>query len=152
MRLAETGAAVVTADRSDAADHVLDVADPNSVRQIAESIGEIDILVNSAGVIGPKGPLSELDDESWSRSLAVNLSGIFYACRAFAPGMAARGWGRIVNIASAAGMEGVARNSVYSAAKGGVIAFTKAIGKEFAEQGVLINAVAPAPDDGRARR
>jgi 3-oxoacyl-[acyl-carrier protein] reductase len=141
-RLAEAGAKVATADRS-GADHRVDVADPGSVRQLAESIGELDILVNSAGVIGPKGPLAELDDESWTHSVAVNLSGVFYACRAFAPGMAVRGWGRIVNIASAAGMEGVSQNSVYSAAKGGVIAFTKAIGKEFAEQGVLVNAVAP---------
>ena len=143
VRLAAAGTTVVTADASASADYVVDVADPRSVRQVAEAIGDIDILVNSAGTNGPKGPLVDLEDESWSRSLAVNLSGVFYTCRAFAPGMADRGWGRIVNIASAAGMEGVSRNSVYSAAKGGVIAFTKAIGKEFAEQGVLINAVAP---------
>jgi 3-oxoacyl-[acyl-carrier protein] reductase len=143
-RLTKGGSMTVsTADKAASSDHAVDIADPRDVARMAEDVGDIDILVNCAGLIGPKGPLGELDDDEWVRSIAVNLSGVFHTCRAFAPGMAARGWGRIVNLASAAGMEGVARNSAYSAAKGGVIAFTKAIGKEFAEQGVLINAIAP---------
>jgi 2-dehydro-3-deoxy-L-rhamnonate dehydrogenase (NAD+) len=141
-RLRADGAEVLTAGL-EATDIVVDVADPASVEGLAAEAGRIDILVNSAGALGRKGPLVEIADGDWERSLAVNLTGVFLTCRAFAPAMAERGWGRIVNIASAAGMEGVARNSAYSAAKGGVIAFTRSIGKEFAATGVLINAVAP---------
>jgi NAD(P)-dependent dehydrogenase (short-subunit alcohol dehydrogenase family) len=119
------------------------VASPVSVEGLAAEVGRIDVLVNSAGALGRKGNLSEISDRDWERALAVNLTGVFLTCRAFAPAMAERGWGRIVNIASAAGMEGVVRNSAYSAAKGGVIAFTRSIGKEFAATGVLVNAVAP---------
>jgi NAD(P)-dependent dehydrogenase (short-subunit alcohol dehydrogenase family) len=141
-RLRADGAEVLTAGL-EATDIIVDVADPASVEVLAAEAGRIDVLVNSAGALGRKGPLAEIADREWERSLAVNLTGVFLACRAFAPAMAERGWGRIVNIASAAGMEGVLRNSAYSAAKGGVIAFTRSIGKEFAATGVLVNAVAP---------
>jgi NAD(P)-dependent dehydrogenase (short-subunit alcohol dehydrogenase family) len=141
-RLRADGAEVLTAGLA-ATDIVVDVADPASVERLAAEAGRIDVLVNSAGALGRKGPLAEIADRDWERSLAVNLTGVFLACRAFAPAMAERGWGRIVNIASAAGMEGVVRNSAYSAAKGGVIAFTRSIGKEFAATGLLVNAVAP---------
>ncbi len=141
-RLRADGAEVLTAGLEET-DIVVDVADPASVGSLAVEAGRIDVLVNSAGALGRKGPLAEIADREWERSLAVNLTGVFLACRAFAPAMVERGWGRIVNVASAAGMEGVARNSAYSAAKGGVIAFTRSIGKEFAATGVLVNAVAP---------
>lgn len=140
--LRTAGSVVLTADL-EAADIVADVTDSASVGRLSAEAGGIDILVNTAGVLGRKGPLADIADGDWERSLAVNLTGVFLTCRAFAPAMAERGWGRIVNVASAAGMEGVVRNAAYSAAKGGVIAFTKSIGKEFATTGVLINAVAP---------
>ncbi|MGL4810230.1 MAG: SDR family NAD(P)-dependent oxidoreductase [Beijerinckiaceae bacterium] len=106
--------------------------------------GAIDILVNNAGINGPVVPAWDYPEEAWRRVLAINLDGVFYGCRAAVPHMRARGRGRIVNIASMAGKDGVPFISAYSAAKGGVIAFTKALAKELATDGVTVNAIAPA--------
>jgi len=108
------------------------------------ALGQVDILVNNAGINGPVAPSWEYPPEAWERVLAVNLSGVFHGCRAAIPHMRARRQGRIVNIASIAGKEGVQFIAGYSAAKGGVIALTKAIAKELAQDGVLVNCVAPA--------
>jgi 2-dehydro-3-deoxy-L-rhamnonate dehydrogenase (NAD+) len=102
------------------------------------------VLVNSAGVVGPNKPLWEVSDEEWARTFEVNTTGIFRMCRAVVPGMAERGWGRIVNIASIAGKEGNPNLSAYSASKAAVIGMTKSLGKELATTGVLVNAIAPA--------
>ncbi len=102
------------------------------------------MLVNSAGVIGPNKPFTEVSDEEWATTFAVNVTGVFHTCRAFVPGMVARGWGRVVNVASIAGKEGNLNLSAYSASKAAVIGLTKSLGKELATSGVLVNAVAPA--------
>lgn len=124
--------------------HTLDVSDSAAVNELATAIGRVDVLVNSAGVVGPNMPTVEVSDDEWTRTVAVNLNGTFYLARAFAPGMVERGWGRIVNIASIAGKEGNPNLAAYSASKAAVIGFTKSLGKELATTGVLVNAIAPA--------
>jgi 2-dehydro-3-deoxy-L-rhamnonate dehydrogenase (NAD+) len=146
-RLAADGVTVVTFDVSPGADVVVDVTDADAVAAAAAEVGPVDILVNSAGVVGPNKPLWEVQDDEWSATFAVNVTGTFHLCRAFVPGMRERGWGRIVNIASMAGKDGNPRLSAYSASKGAVIAMTKSLGKELATTGVLVNAVAPAVID-----
>ncbi|MEM5453829.1 MULTISPECIES: SDR family NAD(P)-dependent oxidoreductase [Paraburkholderia] len=133
-----------------APDHVqqVDVASMNSVEQAfaatLDHLGQVDILVNNAGINGPVAPCWEYPVDAWQRVIAVDLNSVFYCCRVAIPHMRARGGGRIVNVASIAGKEGVQFISGYSAAKAGVIAFTKAAAKELAKDNVLINCVAPA--------
>ena len=143
-RLAQDGVAVVTVDISDHADVVLDVSDGAAVARAAAEIGPVDILVNSAGIVGPNKPLWEVEDDEWQATFAVNVAGTFHLCKAFVPGMRENGWGRIVNIASIAGKDGNPKLAAYSASKGAVIAMTKSLGKELATTGVLVNAIAPA--------
>ncbi|MFF5078453.1 SDR family oxidoreductase [Actinoplanes sp. NPDC000266] len=143
-RLAADGLDVVTLDLADGADVRVDVSDTAAVRAAAERIGPVDILVNSAGIVGPNAPLWEIDRAAWDRTFAVNVHGTFNTCHAFVPGMRERGWGRIVNIASMAGKDGNPNMSPYSASKAAVIALTKSLGKELATTGVLANAIAPA--------
>jgi 3-oxoacyl-[acyl-carrier protein] reductase len=107
-------------------------------------LGRIDVLVNNAGVIG-QAPVVDLDVAEWDRVIAVNLRGVFLCCRAVLPHMLARGSGRIVNISSQLAYLGGAGTAHYSASKGGVSAFTRALAREVARQGVLVNAVAPGP-------
>lgn len=144
QRLADDGVDVVTWDVAPGADMVVDVCDAGAVASAASSLGPVDILVNSAGVVGPNVVLWEVDDADWARTFAVNVSGTFHTCRAVVPAMRESGWGRIVNIASIAGKEGNPRLSAYSASKAAVIALTKSLAKELATSGVLANAVAPA--------
>lgn len=125
-----------------------DVADAASVRdavdQVLQRTGQIDILVNNAGIAGRAAFVWEQTDEDWQRNLAVNLTSVFNFCRAVVPHMRSRGYGRIVNMASIAGKEGNPRMAPYSAAKAGVIAFTKSLGKELATEGICVNAISPA--------
>ena len=107
------------------------------------ALGKVDILVNNAGINGPVAPTWEYPLEAWDRVLAVDLTGVFYCCRAAAPRMRARGYGRIVNVASIAGKEGSAGIGAYAAAKAGVIGFTKTLARELIGSGVLVNAIAP---------
>lgn len=129
----------------------MDVSDADSVdaatRNTLAAMGRIDVLVNNAGVNGPTIPNWEYSVADWHRVLAVDLTGVFLCCRAVVPHMRERGEGRIVNIASIAGKEGNANNGPYSAAKAGVIALTKSLGKELATSGVLVNCLAPAMAD-----
>ena len=143
-RLAGDGIKVITMDIHADADFVVDVADPVAVASAAADIGTIDILVNSAGIVGPNKPLWEIDYQDWAAVFAVNVLGTFNLCHAFVPSMRASGWGRIVNFASMAGKDGNPNLSAYSASKGAVIAMTKSLGKELATTGVLVNAIAPA--------
>ena len=143
-RLAEDGVDIITIDVSDGADVVLDISDARAVADAASSIGPVDILINSAGIVGPNKPLWEISDAEWARTFRVNVDGTFHLCRAFVPGMRARGWGRIVNFASIAGKDGNPNMAAYSATKAAVIALTKSLGKELATDGVLVNAIAPA--------
>lgn len=106
--------------------------------------GQIDILVNNAGIAGGNGLTWELDPDVWRRVIEVNLVGCFLTCRAVIPHMLARGYGRIVNIASIAGKEGNPNASHYSASKAGMIGFTKSLGKELAPRNILANCVTPA--------
>jgi len=125
-----------------------DVAQEDQVRSmvgtVQEAFGRIDVLVNNAGVLG-RAPLEEMPIEEWDRVLDVNLRGTFLCCRFVLPKMLERGGGRIINVASQIGQAGAPLLAHYSASKGGVIAFTKALAREVAARGVLVNAVAPGP-------
>ena len=126
----------------------LDVSDHAAVANAAaaawDSLGRIDILVNSAGITGATAAVDDYPIDSWLKVMDVNLNGLFYCCRAVLPHMLANGYGRIVNVASVAGKEGNPNASAYSASKAGVIGFTKSLGKEFATKGVIANALTPA--------
>ncbi|HEX4812602.1 MAG TPA: SDR family NAD(P)-dependent oxidoreductase [Nonomuraea sp.] len=144
VRLAADGVKVVTLDVAAGADLVVDVTDAAAVQAAAGELGPVDILVNSAGIVGPNVPLWEVPLDGWRRTLDVNVGGTFHTCRAFVPGMRERGWGRVVNLASMAGKDGNPNMAAYSASKAAVIALTKSLGKELATSGVLVNAIAPA--------
>jgi len=126
----------------------LDVSDPAAVEAAAKAsaaaLGKVDVLVCSAGITGATVPVHEFPIDSWQRVIDINLNGLFYCNRAVVPLMLANGYGRIVNIASVAGKEGNPNASAYSASKAGVIGFTKSLGKELAEKGVIANALTPA--------
>ena len=155
-RLAAEGARLSLWDRdaaalaqADAAHKVtLDVTDADAVQRAAEdtaaALGKIDILVASAGITGPNHPTWEYPVADWDRVIDVNLKGVFYCNRAVVPYMQRNGYGRIVNIASIAGKEGNPNASAYSASKAGVIALTKALGKELAGSNIRVNCVTPA--------
>lgn len=143
-RLREDGVEVITVDLDDAADVTLDITDEFAARAAASRIGEVDILVNSAGIVGPNAPLLETMPQDWRRVLDINVVGSVVMLQEFVPGMVKRGWGRVVNIASMAGKDGNPNLSIYSASKAAVIGLTKSVGKELATTGVLVNAIAPA--------
>ena len=109
-----------------------------------EGGGEVDILVNSAGITGPNTTVCDYPVEDWDQVMTINLRGPFLVCRALAPQMQARNYGRIVNIASVAAKEGNPNASAYSASKAGLVALTKSLGKELAQTGVRVNCVTPA--------
>ncbi|MBV6432381.1 MAG: 2-dehydro-3-deoxy-L-rhamnonate dehydrogenase (NAD(+)) [Bryobacteraceae bacterium] len=115
-----------------------------AVNQVVAEHGRLDIWVNNAGIGGKAAPINQQTDEDWARILAINLSGVFYCCRAVVPHMLARKYGRIVNIASIAGKEGNPNMTGYSATKAGVIALTKSLAKEVARDGICVNSVSPA--------
>ncbi|MFL5647671.1 MAG: SDR family NAD(P)-dependent oxidoreductase, partial [Chloroflexota bacterium] len=126
------------------ADVDCDVSDDAAMLQIAREVGPVDILVNSAGIVGPNKPLLDTSSDEWRLVLDVNVVGMVSAMRTFVPTMVERGWGRVVNIASMAGKDGNPNLAAYSASKAAVIGLTKSIGKELATTGVLVNAIAPA--------
>lgn len=158
-RLAQEGCQVVVWDRdivpfdAEAAGftpaylHTVDVADYASVAAgLAATIarlGHVEIMVNNAGINGPVTALWDYPLDAWSRVIAVNLTGVFNCCRAVLPQLRAAGYGRIVNVASIAGKEGVPHIAPYAAAKHGVLGLTKSLSRELAESGVLVNCVAP---------
>jgi 3-oxoacyl-[acyl-carrier protein] reductase len=128
----------VTVDVTDAASVEAAVADTEA------ALGGIDVLVNNAGIAGPNAVTWEYPLEDWQQVMAVDLNGVFHCCRAVLPGMIERNYGRVVNIASIAGKEGNPNASAYSAAKAGVIALTKSLGKELASYDIAVNCVTPA--------
>lgn len=150
--LARSGARVAVWDLADAGANAdawqVDVTDLASVELAAQEVlaryGRIDFVINSAGFAGPTVPVEAYDPVLWRRIVDVNLIGTFHVCRAVVPHLRAGGAGRIVNIASLAGKEGTPNASAYSAAKAGVLALTKSLGKELATTGILVNAIAPA--------
>ncbi len=143
-RLRAEGLAVTTLDVRGPADVITDVTDEAVLRRAAAEIGPVDVLINSAGIIGPNKPLVETTAEEWRRVFDVNVLGTVNTMRIFVPGMSERGWGRVVNFASMAGKDGNPNLSIYSASKAAVIGLTKSAGKELATTGVLVNAIAPA--------
>jgi 3-oxoacyl-[acyl-carrier protein] reductase len=143
-RLRADGCAVTTLDIGGQADVVADVTDEAALRRIAGQIGPVDVLINSAGIVGANKPLLETTEQEWRRVFDVNVLGTVNTMRIFVPGMRERGWGRVVNFASMAGKDGNPGLSIYSASKAAVIGLTKSAGKELATTGVLVNAIAPA--------
>jgi len=127
---------------------MVDTADAEAVQRAADAtaaaLGGIDIVVASAGITGPNGPVWEYPLDAWRRVIDVNLNGVYYTNRAVVPHMLKSGTGRIVNIASIAGKEGNPNASAYSASKAGVIGLTKSLGKELAHTNIRVNCVTPA--------
>lgn len=151
--LANSGATVVSWDLKKADNYpyhqdIVNVTDPASVDAAAQRVlaqfGRIDFVVNNAGFAGSTVPLDEYDINEWHQIINVNLTGVYHVCRSVVPAMRAAKQGRIINIASLAGKEGTPNASAYSAAKSGVLAMTKSLGKELASTGILVNAIAPA--------
>ncbi|HXH36210.1 MAG TPA: SDR family NAD(P)-dependent oxidoreductase [Plantibacter sp.] len=143
-RLRADGIEVITVDLAGDADHHLDITDETALTALAAELGAVDILINSAGIVGPGVPLVETTSANWQQVLSVNVLGTVATMRTFVPGMVERGWGRVVNFASMAGKDGNPNLSIYSASKAAVIALTKSAGKELATTGVIVNAIAPA--------
>jgi 3-hydroxybutyrate dehydrogenase len=162
MRFARAGYAVGLTARSHP--HLLEVADEISdeggsaravvcdvtnrksieraVEKVHRELGEIDVLVNNAG-IADSAPFASMADESWDRIIAVNLTGTYLCMRVIVPGMLERRHGRVINIASIAGLTGFAYTAAYCAAKHGVVGLTRAVAIEAASKGVTVNAVCP---------
>ena len=126
----------------------LDITQPEMVnsalKSVHESLGSIDILVNSAGIAGPNAKVVDYPFPDWKQILEINLDGTFNMCKSALPFMVSNNYGRIVNIASIAGKEGNPNAAPYSASKAGVIALTKSLGKEHADCNIAVNCVTPA--------
>ena len=126
----------------------VDVTNYSSVEEATkksiEIFGSIDILVNNAGIAGPSYKTWEYPLDDWKAVIDIDLSGVFYCCKSIVPHMIEKNYGRIVNIASIAGKEGNPNAMPYSAAKAGVIALTKSLGKELADKDIAVNCVTPA--------
>jgi 3-oxoacyl-[acyl-carrier protein] reductase len=125
----------------------VDVADPEAVADAAvrcrAELGEIDVLVNNAGIVNNIALIADMTPEAWDHEVRVNLSGMFHTVRVVVPPMAERGWGRVVNMASVAALNPGLGQPAYTASKAGVVAFTKAVAQEFGPGGVTANAILP---------
>jgi 3-oxoacyl-[acyl-carrier protein] reductase len=125
-----------------------DVSVPGEVQKMVDAMltefGRIDVLVNNAGML-VQGRLADTSLEDWNRMVAVDLTGVFLCSKAVLPCMLERKEGRIINVASQLGQIGAPELVAYSAAKGGVIAFTKALAREVGQDGILVNCIAPGP-------
>ncbi|HWX92726.1 MAG TPA: SDR family NAD(P)-dependent oxidoreductase [Terriglobales bacterium] len=135
-------------EHGSASAETVDVSDASSVAAATavtvERHGKIDILVANAGIAGPNHTTWEYPIDSWKHVIDTNLVGVFLCCHAIVPHMLKQGYGRVVNVASIAGKEGNANASAYSASKAGVIALTKSLGKETANQNISVNCITPA--------
>ncbi len=160
-RFAQSGAKLAIWDRdkselaearkklgADVLDIAVDIRDAAATSAAAaethKKLGRIDILAHSAGIAGPTVPTVDYPLEAWREVIDIDLNGTFHCCRAVVPFMQRQNYGRIVNIASIAGKEGNPNASAYSAAKAGVIALTKSLGKELAGNNIAVNCVTPA--------
>lgn len=150
--LDEAKAVVTVLDIEQAGGHAIavgvDVSDPRQVERMVEharaSLGGLHILVNNAA-IGPSCPAMELSVELWERTIATNLSSVFYCTRMALPNMVEQRYGRIINMASQLALKGGVEMAHYCAAKAGVLGFTKALARDLAPYGVTVNAIAPGP-------
>ena len=115
-----------------------------ATKETLSLLGRIDILVNNAGIAGPSYTTWEYPIEEWQKIIDIDLSGVFYCCKSIVPVMKKNNYGRIINIASIAGKEGNPNAMPYSAAKAGVIALTKSLGKELANNNIAVNCITPA--------
>jgi len=138
-QLQQAGRVITAAVDVTSADAVQGAADAT-----AKELGSIDILVANAGIAGPNHKLWEYPVDAWKQVIDINLSGVFYCCRAVVPYMVKQNYGRIVNVASIAGKEGNPNASAYGASKAGVIALTKSLGKETADKNISVNCITPA--------
>lgn len=142
----ERAAAAVRDAGGEALAVVADLAEPTEVERVVveatRAFGPADILVNTAAV-AEAAPLERTDDALWDRHMLTNLTAAFWLCRAVAPRMAERGWGRIVNVASAAAERGAPNTAAYAASKAGLLGLTRALAAELGPRGVAVNAVCP---------
>ena len=115
-----------------------------AVNETINNCGRIDILVNNAGIAGPNHKTWEYPNEDWQKVIDIDLTGVFYCCKYVVPQMIKNNYGRIVNVASIAGKEGNPNAMPYSAAKAGVMAITKSLGKELADKNISVNCITPA--------
>jgi gluconate 5-dehydrogenase len=147
-REAELAAAAqrLVADGIDAQSLAADLTDVDSLRSTAREaerrLGGVDILVNASGV-NLRQPFAEITPQSWQTQIALHLTAPFFLTQALAPGMAGRGWGRILNIASLQSYRAFANSAPYGAGKGGVVQLTRAIAQEWSARGVTCNAIGP---------
>ncbi|WP_273735369.1 SDR family NAD(P)-dependent oxidoreductase [Mycolicibacterium septicum] len=150
----ETSDRIVKAGGEAIAVHV-DVTDTQSVRGAVKTViaelGEVEIAVNNAGW-DDFMPFVKTTEDFWNRILDINFKGALRVCHTVVPGMAERGFGRVINIGSDAGRVGSSLEAVYSGAKGGIIAFGKTLAREVATKGVTVNTVCPGPTDTPALR
>ena len=158
-RFSQSGAKVVIWDKDQELIDSLDLPDnvsavqtdvtsydsvEKSVKETIDKNSKIDILVNNAGIAGPSFKTWEYPIDQWQNVVDIDLTGVFYCCRAVTPHMIKNNYGRIVNVASIAGKEGNPNAMPYSAAKAGVIALTKSLGKELSDKNIAVNCVTPA--------
>ena len=115
-----------------------------AVNETINKCGKIDILVNNAGIAGPNHKTWEYPNDDWQKVIDIDLTGVFYCCKYVVPQMIKNNYGRIVNVASIAGKEGNPNAMPYSAAKAGVMAITKSLGKELADKNIAVNCITPA--------
>tara|TARA_B100000405_G_scaffold169630_1_gene118621 strand:- start:1075 stop:1827 length:753 start_codon:yes stop_codon:yes gene_type:complete len=144
--LATAASELQASDRvmTDTVDVTSPVAINAGVERVNAKFGDVHIMVNNAGIAGPSVKTWDYPDDDWNAVINLDLNAVFYCCRAVVPQMIAGNYGRIVNVASIAGKEGNPNASAYSAAKAGVIALTKSLGKELAEYNIAVNCVTPA--------
>ena len=121
-------------------------------KKVVGKFGNVDILVNNAGGFGPQISFTDLTEEAWDKSLALNLKGVFLCCRAVFPQMKKQGRGKIINLTSETAFTGSRHMVHYVTSKGGIVSFTRALAREVGQYGICVNAVAPGFTDTKASR